>query len=249
MNIIKKLVSVFLYVVLASQFIACASGAGGTSEGSTGAAALSLQVEEGATAQSADGFTITLDTLAMAFSSITMGGLISSEDFFVDFATEEEFDIIEVEDLSPGEYEEMSLTLGTGSSLGGSTAFLKSAQGTEVTSTLNDQSIVIVGQATNGGDSCQLNISLLADGETITVGNPDDAHVEVETEEEAEALVILEPEELFTSLNLAGLGCTGDAEITLETGGTNSAEADAVLSALVGAFILSEVGEGDGHNH
>lgn len=247
----------FLFLFLTMIFLsACAAGPGSSSN-ETGAAALSLQLPElspGLSFQTSDGFRLDFTTFALSFSAITMGSDAAEEPFAADFFDEEVVDIIEIEDVPPDEYEEVTLTLAIAGGLSGPSVqkFLQvknGASGDDVTSSLNGLSALIIAEAVseNGDESCTLRFELQNEG-LVTVGNEEGNHVEVTAGEEAEILVAVDPAELFGNVAVAPL-CAGGAVVTI-SGVDNPELAETVADNLLsGPAFQLESTEGHSHSH
>lgn len=239
MSIFRSLI----LLCLVFGFINCASESGGTSTGSTGAAGLSIQLKENSSFTTNNGFTLTPTTFAMSFSQLSLSSFSTDESFAADFFDEEAADIIEIENVSGGEYEEIELTFSPAEGLGGDAAFLISnvSVGDEVTESLNDYSFLLVASATDGNDSCQVRI-LLNFEETITISGEEGVHVEITPNEEAEILVEVDPDAILSSIDLEG--CQDNQTMTISEG----ALANQLISNLGNALSL-ESADDHGHDH
>lgn len=214
-----------------------------------GSAALSLQLEElpaGERYVSADGVLLDFSAFAMAFSKITLGSEELTADFTADFSDEEVVDVVALENVPPGEYGELGLTLGTASDLSGTAvlAIKSAATGGEVTSSLNGLSVLIVAEGINGGATCTIRVELTGD-QTLDVAF-EDADVDVTAGEEAEVLVIVDPNRIFGTVSLAPL-CTGGADVLISAD-SNASQASALLDNFVSNEAL-ELGSTEGHSH
>lgn len=219
MKFLKLSVFIFLLVCLLN---ACATGAG-TSEGSTGTAGLSMQLKElsaGESYRTQDGYALEFTTFALAFSKITLESFTTSEAFTADFADEEVTDVVEVEDIPAGEYDEVTLTLG------------------------NIGAVLIIAEATSGSDTCTVRVELTSD-ETITV-NPADTNVDVTAGEEAELLVEVDPNQIFGTIDLPDT-CTGGTTVTISASQSVSLS-ESVMDNLIGSEAFS-LGSTEGHAH
>ena len=243
----KRLI-VFLGIPVAFLLTACASGPGRAPDDATGSAALSLQLaglEEGEIYASNDGYVLTFTHFAMAFSGMRLGDAEVDEGFSADFFDEEVVDLVEIEGLAPGEYDEVALTMGLAGS-GGNARFLKvlNLKNAETTpGALDGNSVFLEAEAVKGSDHCVLQVVLQADGETMEV-DPGDSDVEVEAGEEAEVLVEVDPNQVFSDVELSGL-CQGGSVVTISAA-DNADLADRIASNLSGAFSL---GSSEGHHH
>ncbi len=235
-----------------AAMMSCASGQGGTgnttNNTSTGTAALSLQLEEGATGLSQNNYQLDFTTFALAFSKITLGDQEVTESFTADFFDEEITDVIEMEDVPTGEYNTATLTLGTASGLSGAAALVAhnlqaATVGSDVTSSLNGLSVLIIADAQNGADTCTLRVELVSDA-TITVGNDAAADIDVGANEETEVLVAVDPDAIFGTITVPAT-CSGDATVTISAT-ENAALGTTLLSNLKTAFELEST---DGHSH
>lgn len=251
----KKIAS--LTAILAVLSLGCDSnnvnnGGGGGGGGAEGSAALSLQLEElsaGENYVSADGVLLDFSVFAMAFSKVSMGAESVEEAFTADFFDEEVTEVIEVDSVPAGDYEDIELQLGTASGLSGSAALVvrskEAAVGPEVTESLNGKSVLIVGQGVKGGSTCDFRIELVSDG-VIDVHGHDGAHVEVKAGEEAEILAVVNPNALFNGVILGTL-CTDGANVTISSS-SNPSFANAILDNLLNNDAV-ELGSTEGHSH
>lgn len=242
-----KRLMVFLSIPAAFLLTDCASGPGRASDDETGSAALSLQLaglEEGEIYASNDGYVLTFTHFAMAFSGMSLGEAEVDEAFSADFFDEEVVDLVEIEEVAPGEYDEVALTMGTAGS-GGNARFLqaRNLKRAETTpSALDGNSVFLEAEAVRGSDHCVLQVVLQADGETVEV-DPGDSDVEVEAGEESEVLVEVDPNQVFAGVDLGGL-CQGGGVVTISAA-DNSELADRIVANLGGAFAL---GSSEGHH-
>jgi hypothetical protein len=226
------------------------SGGSGDLSSETGSAALSLQLEElsaGENYISGDGVLLNFSTFAMAFSKITLGSEELSADFTADFFDEEVIDVIELEEVPTGEYDAVTLTLGTASGLSGAAVLTvkNAAVGSDVTSSLNGNSILVVGEGINGGATCNLRVELVSDG-MIPAANDAGNQVEVKSGEEAEVVVVVDPDRLFEDVALAPL-CADGADVTISSD-SNPSHAAAILDNLLSNEVV-ELGSAEGHAH
>jgi len=242
-----KHIMVFLSIPAAFLLAACASGPGQAPDEETGSAALSLQLaglEDGEIYVSNDGYVLTFTHFAMAFSGMSLGEAKIDEAFSADFFDEEMVDLVEIEEVAPGEYDEVALTMGTAGS-GGNARFLqaRNLKRAETTpSALDGNSVFLEAEAVRGSDNCILQVVLQADGETMEV-DPGDNDVEVEAGEEAEVLVEVDPNQVFAGVDLGGL-CQGGGVVTISAA-DNADLADRIAANLGGAFAL---GSSEGHH-
>lgn len=226
---------------------ACAVGGGNGPEEESGLAAMSLQLhglEEGEIYLSNDGYRLSFDHFALAFSSISLGEFETQAAFGADFFDEEVADIVEIEAIPAGEYEALSLTWGLGE--GGVQRFLQ-AKGMKRAETLPPNlqglSVFLEAGAVNGDRDCTLQVALAADGESFDV-DPDGNHVAVEAGEEVEILVEADPNAVFAGIDLTGLCQDGDLVSISEE--ENSGLAARIKDNLAGSFLL---GSTEGHHH
>lgn len=248
----RKLSFALLCVFCAWVLHGCDSNTNAGGSGGAGSAALSLQLEElpaGENYVSGDGVLLNFSAFALAFSKITLAGEEVVEDFAADFFDEEVIDAVVLEDVPAGEYEGVELTLGTASGLSGAVALAAqitktAAVGGEVTSSLNDHSVLIVGQGINGGATCNLRIELVSDA-VLDVHGHEDVHVDVASGEEAEILTVVSPNILFEGISLAPL-CTDGAEVAISAS-SNASLGAAILEKL--AHEAVELGSTEGHTH
>lgn len=215
----KIILSMLALVLSLSNLWSCAPG---TSEGSTGTVALSLQLPE-ENFFSEDGYQLTFEHFALSFSKITLGNSQTEEAFAADFALEEVADIVEIENVHGGEYDEVSLTLSSEEPEG--------------------NSVFIQGTAQKDGNSCSFILELAADDVEIEVA-PEGQEVDVEANTESELLVVVNPNVMFQNISL-GADCTGDAELVFSAD-SNSSVANQMLTGLVASF---ELGSTSGHTH
>lgn len=227
---------------------ACASGPGQSPDEETGSAGLSLQLaglDDGEIYVSNDGYVFTFTHFAMAFSGMRLGEAEVKESFSADFFDEEAVDIVEIEEVAPGEYDEIALTMGLAGS-GGNARFLKARNLKNAETTpgaLDGNSVFVEAEAVKGSDNCVLQVALQLEGETMEV-DPGDNDVEVEAGEEAEVLVEVDPNQVFAGVDLSGL-CQGGGVVQVSA--TDNADlADQIASNLGGAFAL---GSSEGHHH
>lgn len=242
----KRLLSI-LHIAFFLALAACASGPGQAPDEETGSAALSLQLaglEDGEIYVSNDGYVLTFTHFAMAFSGMSLGEAEVDEAFSADFFDEEVVDLVEIEEVAPGEYDEVALTMGTAGS-GGNARFLqaRNLKRAETTpSALDGNSVFLEAEAVKGSDNCILQVVLQADGETMEV-DPGDNDVEVEAGEEAEVLVEVDPNQVFAGVDLGGL-CQSGGVVTISAA-DNADLADRIIANLGGAFAL---GSSEGHH-
>jgi len=224
---------------------ACVSGPGGF-EGSTGTALLSLKLKDlhGGLVQSADGFDLQLDTFALAFSQITLGGDSVTENFAAEFCDEEATGVVAMESVPGGAYDSLSLELAPGEGLGGPSLLKGSAVDGEVTSSLNGNSVLILANASSpdGKQHCNLRVELQGGG-SIAVGNEDENTVTVTPLEDVAIPVEVDAQSLFANVHLSGL-CVGGAELLISPS-QNPEQAQAILGNILGgsAFQLQSSGD------
>lgn len=227
----------------------CASGPGQASD-EAGAAGLSLQLaglEDGTVYVSNDGYVLEFRHFAMAFSSMRVGDESVVENFSADFFDEEVVDIVELEDIPPGEYDSVELVMGAAGS-GGNVRFLRARQLKNAETTpgaLDGNSVYLEAEASKGGDNCVLQVALQVDGETMNVDS-DGNDIDIVAGEETEILVEVDPNQVFSGIDLAGL-CTGGATVTISSQEDDSL-AQQIGENLAGAFTLGST-EGHSHSH
>lgn len=236
-----------LHISFFLALAACASGPGQAPDEETGSAGLSLQLaglEDGEIYASNDGYVLTFTHFAMAFSGMSLGEAEVDEAFSADFFDEEVVDLVEIEEVAPGEYDEVALTMGTAGS-GGNARFVKARNLKNAETTpgaLDGNSAFLEAEAVKGSDHCVLQVVLQADGETVEV-DPGDSDVEVEAGEEAEVLVEVDPNQVFAGVDLGGL-CQSGGVVTISAA-DNADLADRIAANLGGAFAL---GSSEGHH-
>jgi len=189
---------------------ACASGPGKFDD-EPGSANLSLQLsglESSTPVVSNDGFILTFNHFALAFSQLQLGDASVEEAFSADIFAETASGLAMLEDLSAGDYSSLSLTLGTGGN-----------------PPLQGNSILLEGEARKGGIDCALSVQLQADGTGLEV-DVGEGGVSVVSGEETEILVQVDPNAVFAGIDLGGL-CQNAATVTI------SAEQNPQLAARI----------------
>lgn len=229
-----KKISIMITLLLSSVWIGCNSTPG-TRAGSTGTVSLSLEMEAPAGGAdhytSQNGYEITLQTLAMSFSQISMGGEELETDFSASFADEEQVDVVEVEDVPAGDYDTVELTLHPSE---------------DATSPLPEKSVLMIGTATSGSNTCTLRVEIVSSSEiTIDLG---DTPFDMSANSEEELLVVFDPAQVFSTIDIPA-ACTGDATVTISA--TSHADlATTILGQIRTGDVLSvESTEGHTHEH
>lgn len=250
----KKIIFVlFLFTLCFANMWSCAPGNSNTS---TGSLALSLQLSEEQNFFTEDGYQLTFQHFALSFSKITVANLQTEESFSADFALEEVADIVEIENVPGGEYDEVSLTLSSeGLAAESKIAFVANLKSnhsnheehgdseSEVPEELEGNSVFIQASAQKDGNSCSFILQLASDDVEIEV-SPEGQEIDVEPNTESELLVVVNPNVMFQNISL-GADCTGDAELVFSST-SNSSTANQMLNGLVTSF---ELGSTSGHSH
>ncbi len=237
-------------IVCALLLAAGCDSAPSANDSGSGTAALSLELEElspGENYISGDGVLLNFSTFALAFQGISLGGENVTADFTADFFDEEAVDVVEIEDVPTGEYEEVRLTLGTAAGLSGAAvlAVKRAATGDGVTSSLNGLSALIVGQGINGSATCDVRVELISSG-VLNVPGEEASHVAVEAGEEAEILVVAYPNKVFEGVSLSPLCVDGADVVISET--LHPSHAAAILDNLISNDTFA-LGSTEGHTH
>lgn len=239
----------FMSMIAAPLFAtACVSGPGRAYD-EPGSAGLSLQLEgldAGEIYVSHDGYVLSFHQFALAFSGASLGELRVEQGFNADIFEEEASDLVEFEDLIPGDYDEVTLTLGL-AEFGQETRFFQTPSSFKNVESsqeiLGGLSVYLEVDAVRGTDRCRLEVALSQDGNVIKV-DAGDHGIQVEAGGESEILVEIDPNRVFSNIDLTDL-CRNDAVV--EISDTENVEmADEIAANLSGSFSL---GEGGGHSH
>ncbi|MCE9626066.1 MAG: hypothetical protein K8R69_11560 [Deltaproteobacteria bacterium] len=199
---------------------ACATGPGNFDD-EPGSANLSLQLsglESSTPVVSHDGFILTFTHFALSFSQMQLGEASVEEAFSADIFSETASGLAVLEDMAPGDYSSLALTLGmTGNP------------------PLQGNSILLEGEARKGGSKCVLNVQLQADGTALEVDAGDEG-VSVVSGEETQLLVQVDPNAVFAGVDLGGL-CQNGATVMISAA-QNSQLAEQILGNFSSAFSL-----------